>query len=904
MTEERALPARFYVFVSVLWCGLITAFVLALRTDPAMGTHLWTMVAFIALFATAELLDLSYHEKDATLGLSQCESILLPMIVALSFGEVLVAAVAGMGLARAFDRSTNLGKQVFNLAQYGCAAAAASFLYVWLTVESGRFSIAEAGAATIAVIVFEVLTHSFVAAALHVAGRGRFMDAFTDVAPVTFINLAGNVILGLLLAAAFSAEAWTIALFPLASIALFLGYRAVVRQQAERRRMVRLHEASRALAAAPDLGRALDGFLKAVAKTASALGARAVVRMNDGYHFSGVHEGETVEILTPLGKGPVGRFLDIMEESRKESFDETDVAELLKVGPVSRNLIGVPLIEDDRVTGLLAVVDRVGADEFGSGDVSFLRALANELSMTLHSYRLYGEVTEEREKFHLLVDAVSDYAIYLLDTRGRVVSWNQGAARIFGYEADQIIGRHFSSFYSSSDETWKEELSTVEGVGRLELEGMRLRNDGTRFMVNEVVSPVFDDENEMRGFAKVTRDISELVKSHEEREELQSRLNQSQRLESVGQLAGGIAHDFNNLLSVILNCSHFLIDRLEEPDPLRNDVLEIKAAAQRASSLTRQLLIFSRREMVQTQLVNLNDVIAELEKLLSRAIGEDIAVRTTLFPELPSIEADPGQIEQVLMNLAVNARDAMPGGGMLLIETCPIRLDDAAASRFVDLPAGNYVSLRVMDTGSGMPPEVVRKAFDPFFTTKPEGQGTGLGLATVYGIVKGVSGHLTIDSVEGAGTTFEILFPVSETAVIRVEPQIAEIEVRGNGEVILLVEDERSLRAIGQRILTEHGFEVVEARNGREALFILEANGRNVDLLLSDIVMPEMSGVELFEQVQGRWPALPVALMSGYNPHLVAGELVDCEVLPKPFEPNDLLGFVKRMLERKPAGAN
>jgi PAS domain S-box-containing protein len=890
--------------VGALWTALIVALGYGVWGDQAMGSHFWVMVAFTALFAASELLDLSFYDKEVTWGLTQCEAILLPMLVTLSFGEVAVAAVVGMGIARMFDRSENLDKQTFNLVQYGCAAAAASGVYHLLAGYPDSFTPGTATAAVAGILVFAVLTHVFVATAFQVAGRGRFVDALTDVASVTLINLLGNIVLGLLFAAAFISSPWTIALFPVALAALYAGYRAVVRQHAERRRMEQLHEASRALAGAPDLRSALDGFLKAVAETASATGAVAVVATEDGHRLSSVYEGRTVELLGSFDDARLADLLVRLDEAGDGHVTGEVVGDLLGAVGV-RDLLGVPLVEEGTFTGFLGVVDRTGADEFSADDVGFLRALAGELALTLHSYRLFDQVAEEREKFHLLVDGVTDYAIYLLDPDGYVISWNQGAERILGYESSQILGRHFSLFYpADANADCPEELSVAADRGRHEVEGWRIRKDGSRFLVNEVVSPVTDERGALRGFAKVTRDITELAQASREKETLKEQLHQSQKLESVGQLAGGIAHDFNNLLSVVLNCTHFLIEQLEENSPIREDVLEIKSAAQRATSLTRQLLIFSRRDMIQPQLVSLNEIIVEIERLLSRAIGEDIAINTMLDPDLGCIKADPGQIEQILMNLAVNARDAMTGGGVLTIETSPVELDPEVASRYVDLAPGSYVSLRVKDTGSGMDPAVIQKAFDPFFTTKPKGKGTGLGLATVYGIVRSASGHISIRSEVGLGTTFEILLPlVAEPASL---PEIVDVPVEhdGGGKRILLVEDEDRLRSVAVRLLSQHGYEVMSARNGRDALFQIGGAEDSIDLLLTDVVMPEMSGVELAERLRERVPGLRVVLMSGYSAGVFSqGSSIDFEVLPKPFEPHELLAAVGDAIHRDTAGA-
>ncbi len=899
MTRAQKTPSRFKAYVGLLCAGAVASVAFTEARGAPLGLHLVEMVLFAALIAALEWKDLPFYETEESWGLSASEAVMVPMLVSLSFPEVVITALVAMAAAR-IRRYGGIAKELFNVAQFGCGAAAAGAIWAWLSDPAAAFAIQDALAATLGVVALAASTHVFVAAGFHLAGRGRFVKVLTgDVAPVLVMNLAGNIALGLLFGAAYAAARWTLALFPLALVALYFGYRAVVRQGTERRRMERLHAASRSLVGAPNLAQAVDGFLRAVAEAGSAVGARAVVRTANGFHFSSVYAGEPVEVLTPLGTDSVARFLEDLEERKDATVSEKDVARLGKVGYSARNLIGVPIVEDDRVAGLLTLVDRVGVDEFGADDIRFLRALANELALSLQSYRASEQVAEEREKFQLLVEAVSDYAIYMLDPHGKVVSWNAGAERIMGYASEQIVGRHFSCFYPTDDSGWDHELTRATREQRVEVEGWRVRKDGSRFLVNEVVAPVLDGAMRLRGFAKVTRDITERVRARKEKEELTTQLHQSQKLESVGQLAGGIAHDFNNLLSVILNCSHLVTAEIEPGSTVHQDVVQIKEAAQRAASLTRQLLVFSRRDLIEPRLLSLNEVITGLQKLIARAIGEDIVIKTSLDADIGWIKADPSQVEQVLINLAVNARDAMPGGGTLTIETFSVELDPQKADRYLDLEPGSYVGLRVSDTGHGMSPAVMQKAFDPFFTTKPKGSGTGLGLATVYGIVRGAGGHVQVRSQERLGTSFEVLLPQFEEPPVLHDDDAVTPKLQGRGERVLLVEDEDALRAIAARILTQNGYEVIEARNGRDALFRLEGPNRHIDLLLSDIVMPEMSGVELATRLREGTPDLKVILTSGYSSRTFSSAQVDAEVLQKPFEPNDLLQLVREVLEQE-----
>ena len=375
------------------------------------------------------------------------------------------------------------------------------------------------------------------------------------------------------------------------------------------------------------------------------------------------------------------------------------------------------------------------------------------------------------------------------------------------------------------------------------------------------------------------------VRSRERSAELERRLQQSQRLESVGQLAGGIAHDFNNMLAVILNCASFVRDEVSDRDDLRQDVDEIQRAAERATALTRQLLTFSRRDVIKPELLDLNAVVADLEKLLTRTLGEDIELRTRPAPGLPAVEADRSQVEQVLLNLAVNARDAMPEGGRLTIETARVN-------------RGGDVRLRVIDTGCGMPQELVPRAFDPFYSTKPRDQGSGLGLSTVYGIVTGNGGLIDLRSEPGRGTTVEVTLPAAaqEEATGPSTRRRKPAPTRSAETTILLVEDELAVREVTRRILSKHGHEVLAAGSPSEALRVLSNHEWPLGLLLTDVVMPDMSGIELAKRITEIQPNVPILYMSGYSEEIVSrhgGLDSGAPLLQKPFGAESLLACVQ-----------
>ncbi|MGH2807565.1 MAG: PAS domain S-box protein [Actinomycetota bacterium] len=901
-------PLPFILYVLALLAGLTAGIAYLVRNDPSLTVGLLELGALAGLLAVAEHSDLSFYDGRVRIGLAAGEVVFFPMLVALSSAQVVIGAVIAMGAIRAPQWRHDPLKETFNVAQYGTAAFAAAMFWR-VTHEGTAFTLRNAAAGAVAIIIFAVATHILIPVGIWFAGQGRLRDALDDLAPPVFLNLAGNVVLGLFLAAAYVAAPWMLLLFPVALAGLYFAFRAVVRQGAERERIEQLHEASRSLVGTAELGRALDGFLVAVADVASALGARAVIRTRHGLLSSAIYEGAPIETLVSVEGEPVEAFLDFVRETRRTLIfggDHDPVPDALRMGDGGRNLVCVPVFEDGAVTGLLMVTDRVGADEFGTDETRLLEALANDLALTLQSYRLFEEINEEKEKFQLLVEAVSDYAIYMLDPAGKVVSWNSGAERILGYTSEEILGKHHSCFYPPEARgAWHDELNEAAGRGHVEAEGGRLRKDGSMFLANEVITPVRDLDGELRGFAKITRDITERVQAQEEKWNLQAQLHQAQKLESVGQLAGGIAHDFNNLLAVISGSAQFMIDQLPEEQELREDLLEIRSAAKRGSALTRQLLIFSRRDATAPDVLDLNEVIRPALKLLSRALGERIEVQADLDPDLPNINADYGQMEQVLMNLAINARDAMPAGGTVTIRTSPVEVDEEEASRVLDLVPGHFVKMTVTDTGTGMSEDVLQKAFEPFFTTKPKSGGTGLGLATVYGIVKGAEGHITIASEEGRGTTFEILFPVSTEPATKVEETI---DLRGPGpqgagETILLVEDDAAVRAVTKRILETHAYKVIEAPGGKDALMTFDDRRSDIDLLVTDIVMPDISGVELAGRLRSISPDLKVLFMSGYSPAVFTGGEGDFEdpLIQKPFERDDLLHLIKQVLHTDPA---
>ncbi|SDY90110.1 PAS domain S-box-containing protein [Micromonospora pattaloongensis] len=521
--------------------------------------------------------------------------------------------------------------------------------------------------------------------------------------------------------------------------------------------------------------------------------------------------------------------------------------------------------------------------------------------MTAAAERHLAEVSRLAAIVHSSVDAIIGKTL-----DGIITNWNDGAMAVYGYRAEEICGRHISVIVPPHLHPELEELlRRIRRGERVErLETQRVRKDGTVIEVSVTISPIHDGAGRVVGAAAVGRDITEEKRAAAERACLQQRLHQSQRLESLGQLAGGVAHDFNNLLAVILSCTELLADELDAASAAGRDVQAIQRAAERGARLTRQLLIFGRKDTTRPELLDLNAVVADLQELLARSIGQHVELVVRGASELPAVRADRGQLEQVLVNLAVNARDAMPDGGRLTIETASVDVDEVYAQLHPQLTPGRYVQLLVSDTGTGMAPEVVARAFEPFFTTKPKGTGTGLGLATVYGIVAEAGGTVTIYSEPGLGTTFRVYLPEVVGARPAPTTHAPAPVARGRGETILVVEDEAALREATTRLLRRNGYEVVEAGNGIEALEAA-ANTR-WDLLLTDVVMPHMSGRELAERLRLHRPDLRVLFMSGYSQEVLGpGKALDegVTLLAKPFTEAALLAKVHAALAGGVAGS-
>ena len=513
--------------------------------------------------------------------------------------------------------------------------------------------------------------------------------------------------------------------------------------------------------------------------------------------------------------------------------------------------------------------------------------------------KITRDMTEQREaqhalleaerRFRILVQGVTDYAIFMLDPEGKVANWNAGAQRIKGYSPEDIVGQHFSVFYTPEERDAgvpHRALEMARRVGRYEAEGWRVRKDGTRFWASVVVDAIHDDDGKLIGFAKITRDMTEKRDAQLRLDESREQLFRAQKMEALGQLTGGLAHDFNNLLTAILGACELAMRNLDDREKLKRMLDGVRGSAQRGASLTKQLLAFARAQPLEIRQIDLKQFFADVTTLVRPSLRSDIEVVTEISDQLWPIDADAGALELALLNLAFNARDAMKQGGTLKISAHNEVLEGKPEGL-----RGEHVVLRVSDTGSGMPREVMDRVFEPFFTTKSFGEGTGLGLSQVFGFAKQLGGAVVVDSEVDKGSTFTLYIPATGG-------ESGEARVSGGRPLgrVLVVEDDTFVAELAADMLSELGFHTTIAHSAKEALDRL-AGGDKPQLVFSDVVMPGgITGIELARKVRERFPELPILLTTGYSEQVAASH--GFPVLQKPYQLDALANAVGGVLKQ------
>jgi len=573
--------------------------------------------------------------------------------------------------------------------------------------------------------------------------------------------------------------------------------------------------------------------------------------------------------------------------------------EIESIGTPPAAWLGVPLNSPSKTIGVLVVQHYEDDKAYSERDVKFLSSVGGQVAMAIERKRAETALRESEERYREIFEMdLTGSCVSSVD--GRVLASNPAFARIFGFSSvEEALASPAQSFYKTSDAR-EELIDLVRQERKIENRETELvRRDGSSIFVVQNLQGVFDEGGELLEMHSHFLDITERKQAESALRSSQLQLQQSQKLEAVGQLAGGIAHDFNNLLTAINGYSALALKRLDDASPVRSYIEEVKKAGDRAANLTRQLLAFSRKQILEPKVLDLNEVVGDMSKMLRRMIGEDVELATHLASELGRVKADPGQIEQIIMNLVVNARDAMPSGGKLTIETTNVFLDDEYAREHLPTEPGQYVMLAISDAGMGMDAETQARIFEPFFTTKELGKGTGLGLSTVYGIVKQSDGFVWVYSEPGHGTTFKIYLPQVDAEETTEAKPVDEAAQHGS-ETILLVEDDDVVRKLAQEILEAAGYDVLVADQGEEAIRLVVEHSQEIHLLLSDVVMPGASGKEIADRLIPLRPEMKVLFMSGYTDEAIVHHgVLDSGVkfIQKPFSPAALVRKIREVLD-------
>ena len=665
------------------------------------------------------------------------------------------------------------------------------------------------------------------------------------------------------------------------------------------------------------LNTALEATLKALEIEAGGIfllepdGETMILRLHHGVSEEFVKNVQRIK----LGEGVSGRAA---AEKKPVVLDAPDYpTERLAPFIVQegiQTLASTPLLSGGKLVGAMNLVAR-RPHAFPPDGLELLASIGIQLGGVIYNAQLYEAVQQElterkrveealresEQRYRNLVENAPD-VIYTLATDGTITSLNPAFETITGWSRAEWLGKQFAPILHPDDLPLGFEFlrRTLQGESPPTFE-LRILSKSGDYVVGEFIATPQIQNGSVISVLGTARDITERKRAEAEMTALQEQFRQSQKIEAIGRLAGGIAHDFNNLLTVIKGYSQFSLIGMKESDPLRENIEEIKRASDKAADLTRQLLAFSRRQILEMRVLDLNTVLRDLDKMLHRLIGEDIELVTVFTDDLGRVKTDPGWVEQIIMNLAVNARDAIPEGGKLTIETANVELDETYARGHIAVKPGRYVMLSVSDTGVGMTPEVRQQVFEPFFTTKEKGKGTGLGLSTVYGIVKQSGGNIWVYSEPGKGTTFKIYLPRVDEPLEELRRRVEVKEVPRGTETILIVEDEEDVLKLAGRILSRQGYKVLEASQGLDAFLIAEKYEDLIHLLVTDVVMPKIGGRELADRIAEIRPEIKVLYMSGYTDNAIVHHGVlreGMEFIQKPFTVEGLARKVREVLDK------
>ena len=527
----------------------------------------------------------------------------------------------------------------------------------------------------------------------------------------------------------------------------------------------------------------------------------------------------------------------------------------------------------------------------------------------IHDITEFKKAEDDLKKSQSMIERAqkaAHFGCWNSDLQTGELIWSSEVFHIFGIDPETFDGKRekFHQLVHPDDRGTMFEAveAAIRSHSPYSIEHRIILPDGTMRWVSERADVILNEEGLPIQLAGVILDITASKKMEEEKKKLEQQLQQSQKMEAIGQLAGGVAHDFNNLLTVIQGYSDLALMSLDKDNPHRGEIEEIQEAATRAETITRQLLAFSRKQVIQPVVLNLNTTVADMGKMLQRLIGEDIELITNYSDDLKNVKADRGQMEQVVVNLAVNARDAMPDGGTLTIETANVELDETYTNQRVDVNPGLYVMLAVSDSGTGMEPEVLSHIFEPFFTTKEKDKGTGLGLATVYGIVKQNNGHIGVYSEPGYGATFKIYLPQTEESIPSSKSDSLNTSHLHGTETVLVLEDDKNVRVLTETTLTQFGYHVFTAADSDEAFALFDRHAESIDILITDVIMPKMSGPTVVKHLNATIPNLKVLYISGYTDNTIFNQGViepGSLFLQKPFQPIALVKKVREALDAK-----